>query len=127
MKCFYLIILIAFIFIKCEPTIEDIQEAIKNKKLNIDDLKQMKNKNVPPSVVVFYFEKDHIHERDMYAPYLKEFLSTFGMTVTQFVFGNKDELIATLQVGDDFDKTYVTKTFKGIIRDVLVRDFTKDF
>ncbi len=105
---------------------EEIQEAIKKNKFNMDDYKKAKSKNLPPTVVIFYFEPDHIKDREMYAPYLKEFLSTFGMTVTRWIYGNKDELICTLLMNEVFDKSYVTKTFKGIIRDVFIRDFTKD-
>lgn len=123
---FLTIIFLNIISVKNDPTEEQIKEAINRQKLNMDDIKKMKTRNVPPSVVVFYFEPDKINERKMYAHYLKEFLSTFGMTVTQFIYGRKDELIATLQVGDSFDKNYVLKTFKGVIRDVLIKDFTKD-
>ena len=122
---FFVLIFVAFAI--CDPTIEDIKEAIKNKKFNVNDFNKKNIKNLPPTVVVFYFEPDKVKDREMYSYYLKEFLSTFGITVTRWIHGKKDELIATLlNVGDDFDKTYVTKTFKGVIKDVLIRDFTKD-
>ena len=116
-----IIILILFLisFSKCqEPTKEQILEALKRNKEN-------KNKNSKiPNLLIFTFKKERVNDIPMFARILQEFLSTVGITAN-FGEPQDNEIVATIPRGKTVDKKAIMDTFKEVLENVEIADFTK--
>ena len=101
-----------------EPTKEQILEALKRNKEN-------KNKNSKiPNLLIFTFKKERVNDIPMFARILQEFLSTVGITAN-FGEPQDNEIVATIPRGKTVDKKAIMDTFKDVLENVDIADFTK--
>ena len=116
-------ILLVFIFflisfINSQPTKEEILEALKRNKEN-----QNKHSKIP-NLLIFTFKKERINDIPMFARILAEFLSTVGIT-SNFGEPQENEIVATIPRGKTVDKKAIMDTFKDVLENVEIADFTK--
>ena len=114
---FFLLYLVSFSNSQ-EPTKEQILEALKRNKEN-------KNKNSKiPNLLIFTFKKERVNDIPMFARILQEFLSTVGITAN-FGEPQDNEIVATIPRGKTVDKKAIMDTFKDVLENVDIADFTK--
>ena len=117
-------VLLIYIFIfliyfsNCQPTKEQILEALNRNK------RESKQGSKIPNLLVFTFKKERINDIPMFARILQEFLSTVGITAN-FGEPQENEIIATIERGKTVDKKVILDTFKDVLENVEIADFTK--
>ena len=117
-------VLIIYIFIfliyfsNCQPTKEQILEALNRNK------RESKQGSKIPNLLIFTFKKERINDIPMFARILQEFLSTVGITAN-FGEPQENEIIATIERGKTVDKKVILDTFKDVLENVEIADFTK--
>ena len=116
------LIIYVFIFLiyfsNCQPTKEQILEALNRNK------RESKQGSKIPNLLVFTFKKERINDIPMFARILQEFLSTVGITAN-FGEPQENEIIATIERGKTVDKKVILDTFKDVLENVEIADFTK--
>ena len=105
-------------FSNSQPTREQIMEALNRNK------KESKQGSKIPNLLVFTFKKERINDIPMFARILQEFLSTVGITAN-FGEPQENEIIATIERGKTVDKKMIMDTFKEVLENVEIADFTK--
>ena len=117
-------VLLIYIFIfliyfsNCQPTKEQILEALNRNK------RESKQGSKIPNLLIFTFKKERINDIPMFARILQEFLSTVGITAN-FGEPQENEIIATIERGKTVDKKVILDTFKDVLENVEIADFTK--
>ena len=116
------LIIFSFIFLiyfsNSQPTKEQILEALNRNK------KEQKQGSKIPNLLVFTFKKERVNDIPMFSRILQEFLSTVGITAN-FGEPQDNEIIATIERGKTVDKKVILDTFKDVLENVEIADFTK--
>ena len=114
---FFLLYLVSFSNSQ-EPTKEQILEALKRNK------EGQNKKSKIPNLLIFTFNKERVNDIPMFARILTEFLSTVGITAN-FGEPQDNEIVATIPRGKTVDKKAIMDTFKEVLENVEIADFTK--
>ena len=111
---FFILICVSY----SQPTKEQILEALNRNK------RESKQGSKIPNLLVFTFKKERVNDIPMFARILQEFLSTVGITAN-FGEPQDNEIIATIERGKTVDKKAIMDTFKDVLENVEIADFTK--
>ena len=113
---FFLFLLISLS--NSQPTKEQILEALNRNKEN-----QNKNSKIP-NLLIFTFKKERVNDIPMFTRIIQEFLTTVGITAN-FGEPQENEIVATIPRGKTVDKKAIMDTFKEVLENVEIADFTK--
>ncbi len=117
-KILFLLLFFLIALSNSQPTKEEILAALNRNKEN-------KNKHSKiPNLLIFTFKKERINDIPMFARILTEFLSTVGITAN-FGEPQENEIVATIPRGKTVDKKAIMDTFKDVLENVEIADFTK--
>ena len=116
------VIIFIFFYLICfsysQPTKEEILEALNRNK------KEKQKESKIPNLLIFTFKKERVDDIPMFTRILQEFLSTLGIT-SFFGEPQGNEVVATIDRGKTVDKKLIMDTFKEVLENFEVADFTK--
>ena len=117
-KIFILFLFSLISLCNSQPTKEQILEA-----LNRNKEKRNKNSKIP-NLLIFTFKKERVNDIPMFTRIIQEFLTTVGITAN-FGEPQENEIVATIPRGKTVDKKAIMDTFKDVLENVEIADFTK--